>query len=169
MGGLFRQAALFHILLIWADCGLPATRNSWKLEMLRILKIAIIVMLMSGLGIGGAQAQGADIKSTIDRQIEAFRADDFETAFGFASPNLQRLFGSPENFRSMVTRGYPMVWRPAEVRYLELADVNGSLWQKVLIKDRKGVVHVLGYRMLETDMGWKISGVRLFPSPGIGA
>ena len=169
MGGLFRQAALFHILLIWADCGLTATRNSWKLEMLRILKIAIIVMLMSGLGIGGAQAQGADIKSTIDRQIEAFRADDFETAFGFASPNLQRLFGSPENFRSMVTRGYPMVWRPAEVRYLELADVNGSLWQKVLIKDRKGVVHVLGYRMLQTDMGWKISGVQLFPSPGTGA
>jgi hypothetical protein len=169
MGGLFRQAALFDILLIWADCGLTQLKNCWELEMLRTLKIAIIVILMSGLGIGGAQAQGADIKSTIDRQIEAFRADDFETAFGFASPNLQRLFGSPENFRSMVTRGYPMVWKPAEVRYLELADVNGSLWQKVLIKDRKGVVHVLGYRMLETDMGWKISGVQLFPSPGVGA
>jgi hypothetical protein len=137
--------------------------------MLLTLKIAMIVMLMSGLGIGGAQAQGVDIKSTIDRQIEAFQADDFETAFGFASPNLQRLFGSPDNFRSMVTRGYPMVWRPAEVRYLELADVNGSLWQKVLIKDQKGVVHVLGYRMLETDMGWKINGVQLFPSPGVGA
>jgi hypothetical protein len=169
MGGLFRQAALFDILLIWADCGLTQLNNCWELEMLRTLKIAIIVILMSGLGIGGAQAQGADIKSTIDRQIEAFRADDFEAAFGFASPNLQRLFGSPENFRSMVTRGYPMVWKPAEVRYLELADVNGSLWQKVLIKDRKGVVHVLGYRMLETDMGWKISGVQLFPSPGVGA
>ena len=101
--------------------------------MLHILKIAMIVMLMSGLGIGGAQAQGADIKSTIDRQIEAFQADDFETAFGFASPNLQRLLGNSDNFRRMVTRGYPMVWRPAEVRYLELADVNGSLWQKVLI------------------------------------
>jgi hypothetical protein len=169
MGGLFRQAALFDILLIWADCGLTQLKNCRELEMLRTLKIAIIVILMSGLGIGGAQAQGADIKSTIDRQIEAFRADDFEAAFGFASPNLQRLFGSPENFRSMVTRGYPMVWKPAEVRYLELADVNGSLWQKVLIKDRKGVVHVLGYRMLETDMGWKISGVQLFPSPGVGA
>ena len=55
------------------------------------------------------------------------------------------------------------------MRYLELADVNGSLWQKVLIKDKKGVVHVLGYRMLETDMGWKINGVQLFPSPGVGA
>jgi|TARA_B110000027_G_C16115929_1_gene300079 hypothetical protein len=169
MGGLFRQAALFHILLIWANYGLTQMWNSWRLEMLHILKIAMIVMLMSGLGIGGAQAQGADIKSTIDRQIEAFQADDFETAFGFASPNLQRLFGNPDNFRRMVTRGYPMVWRPAEVRYLELADVNGSLWQKVLIKDQKGVVHVLGYRMLETDMGWKINGVQLFPSPGADA
>ena len=50
-----------------------------------------------------------------------------------------------------------------------MANKNGSLWQKVLIKDQKGVVHVLGYRMLETDMGWKINGVQLFPSPGADA
>jgi hypothetical protein len=137
--------------------------------MFRTLKIAKIVILMSFLGIGGAHAQGADIKSTIGRQIEAFQADDFAAAFEFASPNLRRLFGTSNNFRSMVIRGYPMVWRPSEVRYLELAEMNGNVWQKVLIKDEDGVVHVLGYQMLKTEMGWKINGVQLFPVPGVGA
>ena len=62
-----------------------------------------------------------------------------------------------------------MVWRPAEVRYLELAEVNGNPFQKVLIKDQKGVVHILGYLMLKTDMGWKINGVQLLPAPDVSA
>jgi hypothetical protein len=47
--------------------------------------------------------------------------------------------------------------------------MNGNVWQKVLIKDEDGVVHVLGYQMLKTEMGWKINGVQLFPVPGVGA
>jgi hypothetical protein len=134
-----------------------------------MLKLVALGVIMNGLTLGAVQAQGADIQSTIGNQIEAFQADDFETAFDFASPNLQQLFGSSENFRSMVTRGYPMVWKPAEVRYLELAEVGGSFFQKVLIKDQEGIVHILGYRMLETDMGWKINGVQLLPNPAVSA
>ena len=137
--------------------------------MFRMLKSVALGVIMNGLTLGAVQAQGADIQSTIGNQIEAFQADDFETAFDFASPNLQQLFGSSENFRSMVTRGYPMVWKPAEVRYLELAEVGGSFFQKVLIKDQEGIVHILGYRMLETDMGWKINGVQLLPNPDVSA
>lgn len=137
--------------------------------MFRMLKLIALGVIMNGLTLGAVQAQGADIQSTIGNQIEAFQTDDFETAFDFASPNLRRLFGSSENFRSMVTRGYPMVWKPAEVRYLELAEVGGSFFQKVLIKDQKGIVHILGYRMLETDMGWKINGVQLLPKPDVSA
>lgn len=137
--------------------------------MFRMLKLVALGVIMNGLTLGAVQAQGADIQSTIGNQIEAFQADDFETAFDFASPNLQQLFGSSENFRSMVTRGYPMVWKPAEVRYLELAEVGGSFFQKVLIKDQDGIVHILGYRMLETDMGWKINGVQLLPKPDVSA
>lgn len=137
--------------------------------MFRMLKLVALGVILNGLTLGAVQAQGADIQSTIGNQIEAFQADDFETAFDFASPNLQQLFGSSENFRSMVTRGYPMVWKPAEVRYLELAEVGGSFFQKVLIKDQEGIVHILGYRMLETDMGWKINGVQLLPKPDVSA
>ncbi|MCR8827665.1 DUF4864 domain-containing protein [Pseudosulfitobacter koreensis] len=114
-----------------------------------------------------AKAQEAGIEDTITRQIEAFQADDFDQAFGYASPSLQSMFRTSENFRQMVTQGYPMVWRPAQVEYLEQRSEDGAIWQKVLITDQKGGVHVLDYRMLQTDEGWKINGVTLLDSSAV--
>lgn len=124
--------------------------------------IAWAVALLLNLGVaGGVWAQQSKIEGTIGKQIEAFKADDFAQAFTFATPTLRRYFQSPENFRRMVTHGYPMVWRPAEVQYLELAEAGGAWWQKVQIIDQKGFSHLLLYRMVETDEGWRIGGVQL--------
>lgn len=114
-------------------------------------------------------AQGTEIEGVIGNQIDAFKADNFEQAFEFAAPNIRNIFRTPENFGRMVTQGYPMVWRPAEVTYLELREENGSYWQKVQIVDAQGRVHVLDYRMLDTDSGWKINGVQLLESAGVSA
>lgn len=114
-----------------------------------------------------AQAQDGAIEETISRQIEAFQADDFDQAFGFASPSLQSMFRTPDNFRQMVTQGYPMVWRPAQVEYLDQRTEDGTVFQKVLITDQKGGVHVLDYRMLQTEEGWKINGVTLLDSSAV--
>ena len=118
---------------------------------------------------GAAWAQGTEIEGVIGNQIDAFKADNFEQAFEFAAPNIRNIFRTPENFGRMVTQGYPMVWRPAEVTYLELREENGSYWQKVQIVDAQGRVHVLDYRMLDTDSGWKINGVQLLESAGVSA
>lgn len=117
----------------------------------------------------GAAAQQVEIEGTIGSQIEAFKADDFEQAFTFATPTLQRLFQTPQNFQRMVTQGYPMVWRPAEVRYLDLREYEGSVFQKVQITDAKGFVHLLMYQMQQTDAGWRIAGVQLLQAPGASA
>jgi len=113
----------------------------------------------------GAQAQDAEIQGTIDRQFEAFKLDDFGTAFTFASPDLQRMFQTPENFGRMVTQGYPMVWRPAAVDYLELSAREGSFFQIVQITDDAGTFHYLEYSLIETPAGWRISGVRFLEAP----
>ena len=105
----------------------------------------------------------------IQSQIEAFLAVDFETAFTFASPNIQGLFGTPERFGMMVRQGYPMVWRPADVRYVELAEIGGQVWQRVMITDQAGAVHMLGYQMIESGEGWQINGVRILQAPQVGA
>ena len=116
-----------------------------------------------------AAAQEDPIQSTILNQIEAFKADDFATAFTFASPNIKGIFQTPENFGMRVRNGYPMVHRPADVRMLEQREVAGRLWQKVLITDAQGRSHVLDYQMVETPEGWQINGVQLLPSGGVGA
>lgn len=119
--------------------------------------------MMAALLSFGASAQQAEIKGTIDSQLEAFKADDFVTAFTYATPTLQQLFQSPANFERMVTGGYPMVWRPGEVRYLELRERGGALWQVVQITDAKGVTHWLDYKMEETQEGWRIGAVQILP------
>lgn len=131
-------------------------------------KLLITLCLILGLTVP-AQAQNAEIESTISSQIDAFLADDFSRAFTFASPNIQNIFRTPENFGLMVRRGYPMVWRPSDVRYLDLREIGGALWQKVQVTDAQGKVHVLDYQMIELESGWKINGVQLLNSSGVSA
>lgn len=115
------------------------------------------------------QPSNPSIQSTISSQIEAFRADDFDEDFSFASPNIRSLFGTSDNFGLMVRRGYPMVWRPGELKFLELRDDQGLLWQKVLVQDQDGSFFALDYQMVETSDGWRISGVYLVRAPQVGA
>ena len=116
-----------------------------------------------------ALAQEAPIQNTIQNQLNAFMADDFATAFTFASPTIKGLFGTSDNFGMMVRNGYPMVHRPADVKMLELREVAGNLWQRVMITDQQGRTHILDYQMIETAEGWQINGVQILPSPGVGA
>jgi len=109
------------------------------------------------------------IQAVISAQFDAFRADDVEAAFDFASPGIQRIFRSPENFGTMVKTGYPMVWRSSEARFLELRDIGGALWQKVLVRDQAGVWHTLDYEMTRVDEAWRIGGVQYLKQAEIGA
>lgn len=126
-------------------------------------------LMLSLLLAVSAQAQEDAIQGTITSQFEAFKVDDFDRAFTYATPRLRSFFQSPENFRRMVTQGYPMVWRPADVQYLELEEYSGSMWQKVRIVDEKGFMHLLVYRMEQTEEGWRIAGVQILDAPAATA
>ncbi|MDP3264876.1 MAG: DUF4864 domain-containing protein [Tabrizicola sp.] len=116
-----------------------------------------------------AAAQEKPIQDTIQNQLNAFQADDFATAFTFASPNIKGIFGTPENFGAMVSEGYPMVHRPSAVTMLDLREVAGNLWQRVMITDEAGKTHLLDYQMVETPDGWQINGVQVLRAPDVGA
>ncbi len=132
---------------------------------------SLILGLAGGLGLALAvQAQdGAGITATIQKQFDAFIAGDVATAFTFASPGIKQFFGTSERFGQMVQQGYPMVWRPSGVKYLEQREIGGMLWQKVLVTDMNGVPHLLDYQMVETENGWQINGVRILEAPEVGA
>ena len=133
------------------------------LRLLATLALALVLIVPRP-----AAAQDAAIEETISRQLEAFNARDVDTAFDFASPMIQGLFGSAQNFGLMVQQGYPMVWTNDDVRFLELRELRGALYQKVMIRDAQGALHVLDYRMIETPEGWRIDGVDFLPAPDVG-
>jgi len=116
---------------------------------------------------GPVGAEGA-IKSVIERQLQAFQANDLETAFGFASPTIQRKFATPENFGRMVQQGYPMVWRPARYRMVRLVETAMGLVQVVMFEDAAGRLHEAAYLMRQVDGVWRIDGVQLRRMPGVG-
>jgi hypothetical protein len=127
--------------------------------------IALVISLWASVSV----AQEGEIQSVISSQIEAFQQDDFDQAFSFASPNIQGFFGNSERFGQMVQNGYPMVHRPDSVRYLELREIAGNLWQQVMITDGNGVIHLLDYQMRMIDGMWRINAVQLLPAPGATA
>ena len=133
---------------------------------------AVLPLVFAGFTALAAPAQETPvpaIEATIQNQFNAFLQGDVATAFTFASPGIQSMFGSAERFGMMVQQGYPMVWRPADVKYLELRTVAGNLWQRVMVTDQSGAVHMLDYQMIQTQKGWQINGVQLLPSAGVGA
>ena len=117
-----------------------------------------------------AQAQTKDpVTGVIQSQIDAFLADDFATAFTYASPNIKSIFGSSERFGQMVRQGFPMVHRPAQVDFLDQVERGGRTFQTVQILDQNGDRHTLEYEMIPTETGWQINGVRFLRPPDLGA
>ena len=132
----------------------------------RAVAAALVLALVSPVAAQDAQA---GIRATIRSQIDAFLRDDFVAAFDYASPSIRNMFRTPENFGAMVRNGYPMVWRPSDVRFGELREIAGALWQQVIVQDAEGRSHLLDYRMIEVDGVWRISGVQILQMPEVAA
>lgn len=121
------------------------------------------------LGLAGGAAAQSTPEGVIGAQIDAFQQDDFATAFDHASPGIREMFRTPENFGRMVQQGYPMVWRPAEVRYGRSEDRGGMVLQEVIVTDASGRVFTLLYRMQRAGETWKIAGVQILDAAQVGA
>jgi hypothetical protein len=134
----------------------------------------VICAIVMGFAATWAAAQDVlapnpDIEATISGQFNAFVAEDADAAWQFASPNIQRLFQTPDNFARMVEQGYPMVWNPGAVDFIDLQQLGAIIVQRVEVVDQSGTAHYLGYQMIETENGWRINGVQVLRAPNIGA
>lgn len=102
-----------------------------------------------------------DVQATINGQFLAFLEGDVNRAFTYASSSIRSTFGTPQNFGAMVQRGFPMVWKPASVKFLEHKETPQGRTQDVQIFDAAGTAHYLRYFVTPTPNGWKISGVQM--------
>ena len=111
-------------------------------------------------------ADQAAIRSVIEAQIEAFRRDDGAAAFSFASPTIQRMFGTPAQFMAMVRSGYQPVYRPREVDFRDPASIASGWNQPVVVVGPDGRAYLAIYEMqLQPDGVWRINGCRLVLLP----
>lgn len=110
-------------------------------------------------------ANRATIRGVITGQIDAFRRNDATAAFGYATPNIQGMFGSAENFVAMVETGYPPVWRPRDVQFGAIEDRDGRIVQKVELIGPDGAPALALYTMERgADGVWRIDGCALVAS-----
>jgi hypothetical protein len=137
--------------------------------MLRALIAGLFLALAAPATAQEVLAPNPEIEATIAGQFDAFRAEDVPGAWAFASPTIQGLFGTPENFARMVEQGYPMVWAPGEVDFIDLQSFGGLLVQRVQVIDGAGNAHYLGYQMIQTEAGWRINGVQVLQAPDVSA
>jgi hypothetical protein len=116
-----------------------------------------------------AQTARSDPKTAavpVMKQLEAFRRDDFDTAFTFASGAIRAQFDRP-SFETMVRRGYPEIARSAfaAVVKTELPS-EGVAYVTVKIRGANGQSVEALYELTWED-DWKISGVVTRPDAGV--
>ncbi len=133
-----------------------------------MIRIVVVCLAMMFGTMVRAQDAGP-IQTVISDQMAAFVARDLDRAFSHASPTIKGFFGNSAAFGAMVERGYPMVWDNSDIRFLDLREVEGRLWQQVMVRDAFGGLHMLDYWMVETAAGWQINAVQLLPAPDVGA
>jgi hypothetical protein len=129
---------------------------------------ALALALLALAGTAAAQQSAlsdtdrAAIRDIIGRQVEAFRRDDGDAAFGLASPMIQGMFGSPDVFMDMVRQGYRPVYRPRAFDFREIVELNGQPTQKVHVIGPDGRPVTAFYPMTQLPDGtWRIDGCYL--------
>ena len=125
------------------------------------LALAAVAALACVLGAATAHAQ-LDLKAAADTvlaQLEAFRRDDYETAYTFAAEGVRKVFDR-SRFERMVKTGYPEIARSrsAAVERAALAS-SGQAYLILKILGANGNRVEAIYEMIWEDTRWKIGGV----------
>lgn len=135
-----------------------------------LLAMAVALTLFGSPALRAEPVTAADtksVKNVVEAQLAAFAADDAKRAFSYAAPSIREMFGSADRFMAMVRGGYPVVYRPQAVTFLNPEWVQGQLVQGVHLTDAGGALWLAVYRLeRQADKTWRISGCEVQPSAG---
>ncbi|MGH7383740.1 MAG: DUF4864 domain-containing protein [Candidatus Rokuibacteriota bacterium] len=136
---------------------------------MRRIVIGLALTLLPLCASAWAQADKADVRGAAEpvvKQLEAFRRDDYDTAFTFASAEIRTQFDR-QSFEVMVRRGYPEIARStfAAVTKTEVTP-DGPAYVTVKIRGDNGQSIEALYELVWQD-GWKINGVATRPDAGV--
>ncbi len=144
-----------------------------RLTGIRVLAICLLACGVLWGSAARAEVSPADrtaIQAVISSQVDAFRHDNAGAAFGFASPDLQHMFGSAARFMDMVQHQYAPVYRPRTMQFAALTEDDGDTVQAVELTGPDGAAYTARYTMeRQPDGSWRISACELLESRRVGA
>jgi len=123
-----------------------------------------LLLALAAFGVTGAEAQPLDADAQaagriVMQQLEAFRRDDFSTAYTFASVTIRQMFDRAR-FEQMVRGGYP------EIAHSASATIEGSrrgdageIYLLVRIVGDNGRAIEAVYELVSESGGWRINSV----------
>lgn len=129
-----------------------------------VYAILLMTLALSAATPATAQTDSArEAQDIVTRQLEAFLAGDFVTAYSYASPDIKRVFPTIDGFMSMVRNGYLPVLRPGNYAFGQVeTDSEGRLVWEVLIRGPDGADYTAAYYMeRQPDGSWKVDAVSL--------
>jgi hypothetical protein len=130
--------------------------------MTRWLAILLLAPLLAWAQPYLSGPEAAAVRQVIEAQLDAFKRDDAQRAFSFASPRIREQFGTAENFLRMVRMSYPVVYRPHSVQFEAFKVIDDQVFQPVRMFDADGQAWIALYGMeRQPDGSWRIDGCQL--------
>jgi len=130
--------------------------------------LTLLLLALSATS-ASAQADRSDAKTAavpVVQQLEAFRRNDFDTAFTFASGTIHAQFDR-RDFEIMVRRGYPEIAKSTFAAVTKtLLESPGLAYVTVKIRGANGQSIEALYELV-WENGWKINGVATRPDAGV--
>jgi hypothetical protein len=129
--------------------------------------LALLFLVLATLP-ARACAQG-DEKAAAEpvlRQLEAFRRNDYDAAYSFASAEIRRMFDRAA-FERMVKSGYPEIANSVRATVIATrVGPDGHVYLVIKIRGANGQPVQAIYDMVREGGIWKINGVVAQPDPG---
>ena len=159
-------------------CMAPARRSTWTAAPSCIdgramkattigLELAAAMLLVATASLAQPEADVKAAAAPIMTQLEAFRRDDYDTAYGFAAAPIKELFDRAA-FERMVKSSYPEIARSTFAVIAQSAvGPDGHVYVRVRIRGANGNSIEAVYDMVQEAAGWRINGVATKPDPGL--
>lgn len=135
------------------------------------LRAMLAVLLMTALARAEDAAASAEPwQEVITAQVEAFRAHDAPGAFQYAAAAFQTAFPSAEAFfATIIGSGYGPIMDSSIHSFGKFAPIDDrSMAQEVTFTGNDLSRYEAIYVLTEEEKGWRVSGVQLVKTPGMG-
>lgn len=126
----------------------------------------LVPLLLLVVATAHAQSDEKAAAEPVLRQLEAFRLNDYDTAYTFASAEIHRLFDR-NAFERMVKSGYPEIADSIRAHVARAQRTpDGHVYLLMKIRGANGQHVEALYDMVLEAGAWRINGVVAKPDPG---